>query len=94
MVALEPDTVLPHLTTDAGPLLSIGAAATASLIDEAQQDGLLGEIGDPQTVAEVLARVVHSFVLTPRGLLALRSEEELHTFAREHLAPIVTRSAR
>lgn len=94
VVALEPETVLPHLTSEAGPLLCIGVAATASLIAQAQQDGILGEINDPQAVAEVLARIVHSFVLTPRGVLALDSDQELHAFARAHLAPIVLRESR
>lgn len=93
LLALEPDTVLPHLTTQASPLLSIGVAAAAGLIHQAQHDGILGEVGDPQALAEVLARVVHSFVLTPRGVLTLQSDAELNAFARSHLAPIVTHSS-
>ncbi|MGD0455898.1 MAG: TetR/AcrR family transcriptional regulator [Solirubrobacteraceae bacterium] len=91
VLALEAETVLPHLTTEAGPLLSTGVAATASLIHQAQQDGILGEVSNPQAVAEVLVRVVHSFVLTPRGILALQSDAKLTAFARSHLAPIITR---
>ncbi len=90
LLALEADTVLPHLTTNASPLLGIGVAAAAGLIRQAQQDGILGQVGDPQTVAEILARIVHSFVLTPQGVLALQTDAELNAFARSHLAPIVT----
>lgn len=61
------------------------------LIAQAQQDGLLGEVEDPQAVAEILARVVHSFVLTPRGVLSLQGDDELNAFARSYLAPIVIR---
>jgi AcrR family transcriptional regulator len=92
LVALEPDTVLPHLTTDASPLLAIGVSATVSLLDQAQRDGVLAELRDPQAVAEVLVRVVHSFVLTPRSVLKLQTDAELSAFAREHLAPIVTQN--
>jgi AcrR family transcriptional regulator len=91
VLAVEAETVLPHLTIEAGPLLSIGVAATVSLIHQAQHDGILGEVSDPQAVAEVLVRVVHSFVLTPRGVLALQSDAKLTAFARSHLAPIITR---
>ena len=92
LIALEPDTVLPHLTTDAGPLLAIGVAAAMSLLSQAQQDGVLGEVRDLQGVAEMLVRVVHSFVLTPRSVLKLQSDAELKSFARRHLVPIVTPS--
>lgn len=94
LLALEADTVLPHLTTQATPLLAVAAAAIAGLIHQAQQDDILGHVDDPQAVAEILARVVHSFVLTPLGTLALQTDAELHAFARSHLAPIVTRNSR
>ena len=91
LLALEADTVLPHLTTEGSPLLAIGVAATVSLIEQAQRDGILGQVDDPQAIAEILVRVVHSFVLTSHGVLSLQSDAQLSDFARSHLAPIVTR---
>ena len=90
ILALEADTVLPGLTTHGTPLLAVGVAAGIGLIEQAQEDGLIGPVADPQAVAEIFVRIVHSIVLTPRAGLALETDAELAEFARRHLAPIVT----
>jgi AcrR family transcriptional regulator len=92
MLTLDSDTVLPRLTTQATPLLAIGIAAVAALLDQAHADGLLDPVADPQGVSELLVRLIQSFVLTREGAVTLQSAAELQAFARTHLAPIVTRS--
>ncbi|HEY4896364.1 MAG TPA: helix-turn-helix domain-containing protein [Solirubrobacteraceae bacterium] len=91
MLALDSDTMLPRVTTQAGSLLAIGIAAAAHLLQRAQDDSLLEPIDDPQGVAEVLVRLIQSFVLTPNGALKLQTSAQLETFARAHLTAIVTR---
>jgi hypothetical protein len=61
------------------------------LLQQAQTDGLLDPIADPQPVAEILVRLVLSFILTPGGAVKLQTTAELESFARAHLAPLVTR---
>lgn len=92
MLALEADTLLPRLTTHATPLLATAIAAAVGLIEQAQEDGLVAAAVDPAPSAEILIRIVHSFVLTPQGALTLRTDDDLRAFARTHLAPIVTRN--
>lgn len=94
MLALEGDTVLPRMTTHATPLLTIGIAAAGMLLGQAQADGLLDPVADPQAISELLVRLVHSFILTPHGAVKLHTAAELEAFARAHLAPIVTRTDR
>jgi AcrR family transcriptional regulator len=93
MLALEGDTVLPRLTTHAAPLLTIGIAAAVMLLEQAQTDRLLDPIADPHAVAEILVRLVLSFILTPQGTVKLQNTAELEAFARAHVAPIATRSS-
>ncbi len=94
MLALDSDTVLPQLTVEATPLLVIAIAATEGLLHQAETDGLLDRISDPEGISEILIRLVHSFVLTPKGTVKLQTRVELEAFARTHLTPIVTRSSR
>jgi AcrR family transcriptional regulator len=94
MLALDGDTMLPRVTTQASPLLVIGINAAAQLLKEAQDDGLLPPIDDPKGVSEILVRLVQSFVLTPDGAVKLGTYGALEDFARSHLTPIVTRSGR
>lgn len=92
MLALDADTVLPRITTQAGQLLGIGIAAAVELLRQAQDDGLLDGGSDTQGAAEILVRLVQSLVLTPVGAVRLQSAEELQAFARAHLCPIVVRA--
>lgn len=92
MLLLDGDTVLPRITTQAGPLLALGIAAAVGLLHQAEADGLLDPVADPQGVSELLIRLVQSFVLTREGAGTLQSPDDLEAFARLHLAPIVTRA--
>ncbi len=91
MLALDGETMLPRVTTQAGPLLAIGIAAGTRLLERAEEDRLLSDVDDPMGVAEILIRLVQSFVLTPHGATELRSPTELEAFARTHLTPMIAR---
>ncbi len=93
MVALDGDVVLPRITTQATPLLMLGIAATVALLDRAQEDGLLDPVADPQGISEVLIRLVHSFALTPTGVVKLGDRAALEAFASTHLTPLVMGNA-
>lgn len=93
MLALDSDTMLPRVTTQASSLLAIGIAAGTRLLGEAESDGLASGIEDPQGVAEIVIRLIQSFVLTPAGAVRLRTSAELEAFARRHLTPMITRSS-
>lgn len=90
MLALEPDRVLPQLTTDGGPMFTMSVAATATALRSAVRNGLLTDSSDLDTRAEIVCRVVHSFILQPHGTVTLDSDDALGAFARTYLVPIIT----
>ena len=90
LIAVEPQSVLPALTVDAGPVLALGTAYVAEQIRRAQDEGALPDY-DPVPVAEVLVRFGHSALLAPHAALDLDDETAIRSFAAEHLAPILKR---
>ena len=81
LLATEPHDVLPYLTLDGGPILSIAAAYLAEHIRAGIANGEL-TVDDPDLVAEIMVRLAHSMVLTP-------NDERIHAFARAHLTALL-----
>lgn len=86
VLATEPETVLPRLTLEAGPLLEIGRGYLAGFLTRLQADGHLPAY-DVGPVADWLARQAQSEILTPAAVPL--SEQETRDFARDHLAPFI-----
>jgi len=87
LLRLEPDQALPRVTTQASGMLAMGIHwATDVLIppdaDAAARTDLTARV-------EIIARFVHSTMLTRRGVVNLDSESELPDFARTYIVPIV-----
>lgn len=76
LLAIEPEAVLPHVTTEGGPFL------------RALRDFIAAQVGDLET-AEVLARLGISFLITPETIIPLGDDRQARAFARRHIAPIV-----
>lgn len=92
MLKVEPETVLMQLTTE-GTLLVTGATiATLGFFQEAVEDGLLDTVEGLEPSAELLVRIVHSYLLTPQALIDLNTPDQLREFARIHLVPMVLRA--
>ena len=89
MISLEADTVLLQLTTEGADLLRVATSATLTVFEEAVQDGLLATTEGMASKAELLVRIVHSFMLTPTALITLDTDHQLRAFAREHLVPML-----
>ena len=83
----EPETVLPALTVNGAPVLSLGTAYLADGIRRLQASGE-ADVYDPEPVAEMIARVALSLALTPQTALPLRDDAEARHFAREHIAAV------
>ncbi len=87
LLEIEPDSLLPYLTTDAGSLVDTGAAFLAvQLSRDAHEDRSGAEL---QVVAELAVRIVLSFLLTPSRSIELASPEQARVFARRHLVPLL-----
>jgi AcrR family transcriptional regulator len=89
LLVTEPEVVLPTLTVRGGPVLAIGRGYIAGLIRQLQADGAVPEY-DPEPVAEVLARIAHSLLLTPEGTIPGQDDAATRAFARAHIAPLLT----
>ena len=82
----EPETVLPRLTLEAGPLLDIGRSYLADFLVRLQREGHVPPY-DVTPVVDWLARHAQSETLTPAA--SAPSEQEVRAFVRDHLAPFV-----
>jgi len=90
LLRTEPELLLPHLTTEGGPVLAAGTAFLEKQMRIARS-GVPKR--DMRAVAELVARLVLSFLLTPESSLALDSPAEARRFARRWVAPLMTGAA-
>ena len=89
LIATEPERALPMLTTHAGGGLARARAFLTQEVLRAQKS--LGvSVGNPDHIAEILARLTHSFVLTPETCLPLDDDAKIREFARRYVVPMVT----
>jgi AcrR family transcriptional regulator len=87
LVRLEPNETLPKVTTQASEMLATGIHwSVAALAGPAASDA---ERADLTARVEIIARFVHSTLLTKQAVVDLGSEEKLADFARRHIVPII-----
>jgi AcrR family transcriptional regulator len=92
LLAVEPEEVLRLLTIDGEPVIAIGTAYVAAQIRRAQHEGEAPDY-DPTPVAEIVARLAHSLILTPGGTIPVEDDDAAKDFARTHVAPLILRGA-
>lgn len=88
LLVTDRDQVLPVVTTEAEWLIAMARAFVAAHIVRAREEGMR-VAGDPEAVAEVLVRLVHSLMLTPATAIPLDDDERLTEFARTNIVPLV-----
>src|SRR3954466_3440414 len=87
LLRTEPEAILPHVTTEGGPVLAAGRAFLARQMKLAGTDVPGREV---DAVAELVARLVLSFLLTPESAMKLESPREARRFARRYVVPLMT----
>lgn len=87
LLRIDPAAVLPLLTTDAEPLLHLARGTLTSALLAA---GFEGEPEHASIVAESLARLGLSFVLTPATVLPVDHPAKLRSAVRALVRPILT----
>lgn len=90
--ALEHDeaaNLLPMMTADGNPFLSIGTAYIKSFVEQALAGYDDGDQYDPVLIAEVFARLGHSLALTPQGRIPVHDPDAARAFARTYLLPLL-----
>ncbi|WP_245649641.1 TetR/AcrR family transcriptional regulator [Nocardia shimofusensis] len=89
LLAVDRDQTLAAITIGAGDILALATAFVAE-----QLFATTGAVRDPETLAGMIVRLVHSLVLTPDAPPRLRDEPELRAFAAGYLTPVLLRTTR
>ena len=89
LLEIEPDLVLPFLTTQGALLLRFNRSFLAEHLAAGQRAGLLRAELDPDLVAELIVRLCHSLLLSPSGLIDADDDESLRSLGRRYLAPVL-----
>ena len=88
LLVTDPAEVLPLLTVEGDVPLAAGRAYIAAQLERTRADGA-SIIADPDELAELLARLALSFVLTPRSVLPLDDARRLPETVRTTLVPLI-----
>lgn len=86
LVRHDPAAVLPLLTTEAGPLLDLARAALAPQLVAA---GIARDRAQAELLAEALARLGLSFVLSRSSVVPVDDPERLRAAIRHLLGPLL-----
>lgn len=86
LLTTEPESLLPHLTRDAGPVVAAARTFLAERLAR-ELEGSAVRPADLVVGAELLVRLVLSFLLTPQSAVRLETADEARSFARRYLAP-------
>jgi AcrR family transcriptional regulator len=93
LLRAEPETILPSLTIDAGPILDFATdQSTAELRTEIY--GTTATTPDQErhlrTVAELHTRLTLSFIVTPHTSINLATIDDTRAYVRRYLLPMIT----
>ena len=77
LIELEPEMLLPYLTTRLGRFQTLALEATREAIEAGQADGSIRD-GDPRAMAAALELAVRGLVMTAAALSAQEREAALH----------------
>ena len=84
----EPEVLLPLFTVNGGPALELYRSLLAELLRAEIQAGRAAT-ADPDRVAEVIARLAISLVLTRDGTVSLDVPESMAALVKHVLLPIL-----
>ncbi|MFJ8925911.1 MULTISPECIES: TetR/AcrR family transcriptional regulator [unclassified Streptomyces] len=89
LMAVEPDSVVPSITTDGGRTQYVVQQFVAARLREEQRAGQVAETVDVDVVAEMMVRVCTSFLVVPSHVIDLDDDERMREVARQFLVPML-----
>ncbi|MGQ0483236.1 MAG: TetR/AcrR family transcriptional regulator [Pseudonocardia sp.] len=90
LLRVEPQVILPFMTVHAEPALAAVRTFLALHLSRARDAGELADLGDLEPIAELMARIAVSFVISPYGCIPTATDDEARAFARRFLVPLIT----
>lgn len=87
LLTTEPESLIPHLTTEGAPILAVGREFLAHRL-YAEFAGRR-TLDDLRVVADLAARLLISYAITPSDLVDLDDQETARRFADAFLRPIL-----
>lgn len=89
LMAVEPDVLVPAMIGDGGRMLAAVQKFVAGQLRREQQAGNVSPSVDVELVAELMARICSSFLLTPSQVVDLDDDEQVRAVARKFLVPML-----
>jgi len=90
LLRLEPQVILPFMTVRAELATAIIRGFLAMHLGRARGTDGLDQV-DIEPIAELMARITTSFLLSPASCIPCESDEEMRAFARRYLVPLINR---
>lgn len=86
LLMIEPEAVVPHLTTHGAPVIGTAARLVSDRLEVEVRAGRLPPL-DVEVAGEVIVRLVLSFVLTPSSAVRLDRPDDARRFAHRYITP-------
>jgi AcrR family transcriptional regulator len=93
LLRTEPETILPSLTVDAGPIIDFATDHEVALLrDELYSKARTTRAQERhlRTVAELQTRLTLSFIVTSHTSINLATVEDTRAYVRDYLLPMIT----
>lgn len=88
LIAVSPDEALGYLTVRGEELISAGIGFIVGVLESAQENGAIDRY-DPAPVAELVARLTHSLMLTSRAGIDFADPDASRAFVRSAIVPLM-----
>jgi AcrR family transcriptional regulator len=89
LMAVEPDAVVPSMTSDGGSTLAAVRQFLAAGLRREQLAGNVSEEIDVELVAEMMVRISASFLVIPSHVVDIEDEAQMRAVARRFLVPML-----
>ncbi|MFC9895030.1 TetR/AcrR family transcriptional regulator [Nocardia sp. NPDC127579] len=89
LLAVAPDEALSFYTVGGRDMLALGIQYITRILERAQSIGAIDRY-DPTPIAELIARLAHSLVLTPAGGVDFQDDDRAREFVRNTIVPLMT----
>ncbi|MFD7769250.1 TetR/AcrR family transcriptional regulator [Streptomyces sp. NPDC059787] len=89
LMDVEPDAIVPSMTSDGGRTLGVVRQFVASRLRQEQRAGNIAGHVEVDLVAEMMVRVSASLLVIPSHVIDLDDDEQVRAVARQFLVPML-----